>query len=88
MPITVLVMHGAGDAADAAGQRCAADDGRSERVELIHHAHTGLRRLRAGGGDNAGEACKHAGNGIDFDQMRLDIDARRALPERWRRSRR
>lgn len=66
---------GAENASPPAGKGCAADDRRSDGVELIHHAHTGLRRFRTGSGDDAGEASEQAGNGIDLDQMQLDIDA-------------
>lgn len=71
--------HGADNRAEnappPAGERCAADHRRSDGVKLVHHAHAGLRRFRAGGGNDTGETRKKTGNGVDLDKMQLDIDA-------------
>src|SRR3954452_1370174 len=51
--------HGAGDGADAAGERRATDDGRRDHVELVAHAESGDGGVEAGRLDGGAHCAEH-----------------------------
>ena len=46
-------------------QAGAADHGRGDRVELVHHARDGLRRVEARGQQHGGHGARHPGQHVD-----------------------
>ncbi len=72
-PMTVPMIEPA-----PAGERHAADHRHGDGVELVHHAHAGLRRQILGTQHHGSKRSKHRGDRVDQDLVMFDLDARDA----------